>query len=162
MDWFVQVVLAACVLASAQAGLVGVAGVSGVSYAAGPALGAPLLGKVSYNAPETTIVKQQVVVDQPEIRVRHVPTVVQTAPIVKTIQPVIQAAPAVTYAAAPAVQTWAAPALTYAPAIQNWAAPAIQNWAAPALTYSAGIPTAINSGLVLNNGLIGQNILLKK
>lgn len=77
------------------------------SYAAGPALGAPLLGKVTYNAPETTIVKQPVVVDQPEIRYRAVPTVVQTAPIVKTVTPVVQ--PAITYAApAPVVKTVAA------------------------------------------------------
>ncbi|ODM92783.1 hypothetical protein Ocin01_13906 [Orchesella cincta] len=96
---FKFVVLAACV-AFAQAGLIST---PGVALASGPALGAPLLGRVSVNPTEVNVVKQQVVVDHPEIRYRAVPTVVQTQPIVQTVQ----VAPAVrtVQVSAPAVQT---------------------------------------------------------
>ncbi|OXA41748.1 cuticle protein 16.5 [Folsomia candida] len=132
---FKFVILAACVFATAQGGAI---------LATAPVLSAPLLGKVTTLPAETTIVKQQVIVDQPEIRYRSVPTVVQTAPIVKTVQPIVHAAPALTYAAAPALSYAAAvPAvrtiaagthLTYA------AAPAFNayNWNGfPAATYAA-------------------------
>lgn len=68
-------------MASANGGLISAPTVlSGGAVAVGPALGATLVGRTTVNAPETTIVKQQVIVDQPEIRYRAVPvqTVVQT------------------------------------------------------------------------------------
>jgi len=105
------------VAASAQAGVL-----AGHSYASSPALGAPLVGSVTHKAPEVTVVKQSVVVDQPEIRYRAVPTVVHTAPVVKTV------APGYTFSAAPAIVKTVAPA------------PAVVNTLTPAYTYAASAP----------------------
>jgi hypothetical protein len=115
-------------------------------------------------------VKQPVVVDQQEIRYRAIPTVVQTAPIVKTINPIVQAAPAITYSSLPAVHTISgsqiigAQGLTYSSGLIG--APGLTYSSgligAPGLTYSSGFIGA--PGLTYSSGLIGAPgvTLLKK
>ncbi|CAG7816269.1 unnamed protein product [Allacma fusca] len=82
----IRAVLLAALVYTVSAGVIsgpavlaapGLVAAGGVSYASGPALGAPLLGRVTYNAPEVNIVKQPITIDQPEIHYKAVPTLVQ-------------------------------------------------------------------------------------
>ena len=59
-------------LATVNAGVLSsVVAAPAVSYASGPALGAPLVGRVSQAAPEVTVVKQPITIDQPEVKCHH-------------------------------------------------------------------------------------------
>jgi len=86
------------------------AGVLAGAYAAGPALGAPLVGSVSYTAPEITVVKQPITVDQPEIRYRSVPTVVHQTSVVRAAPVLAAPLPIASHAFAYAAHQ---PALAY-------------------------------------------------